>query len=150
MATEHRFSARLRWDKSAPGSEAGNHRVEFSGRPAIEVSAAPQYKGDASRLNPEELFVASLASCQMLTYLALARGSRLDVVSYEDEATATLAMADKRMRITGVLLRPRIMVAPGGDVAKATALVESAHRGCFIANSVACTVRCEPQIEIAQ
>jgi organic hydroperoxide reductase OsmC/OhrA len=104
-----------------------NHRLEFANRPAIEASGAPQYKGDATKLNPEELFVASLASCQMLTYLALAGRAGIDVLAYEDHAQGTLTIADKKMRVTQVALKPRITIAPGGDEAKARALVEAAH-----------------------
>jgi organic hydroperoxide reductase OsmC/OhrA len=91
-------------------------------------------------VNPEELFVASLASCQLLTYLALAARAGVQVLAYEDDARATLAITDKKMRITEVALRPRIRLAPGSDAEKARALVAAAHDGCFIANSVRCTV----------
>jgi organic hydroperoxide reductase OsmC/OhrA len=141
----HTYEARLEWHTGAEGVAAGNHRVEFAGRPAVEVSAAPQYRGDPTRPNPEELFVASLASCQLLTYLALARGAGVTVRRYEDHAVGTLAIADRKMRMMDVLLRPRITIA-GSDRDKARALVEKAHDGCFIANSVACAVRVEPEI----
>jgi len=125
---------------------SGNHRVEFAGREPVEVSAAPQYRGDPTKVNPEELFLASLASCQMLTYLALATRAGIDVLAYEDDAEAALALAERRMRVTEVVLRPRITVGAATDEAKARALVESAHDGCFIANSVACDVRVEAEI----
>jgi organic hydroperoxide reductase OsmC/OhrA len=146
MATQHSFRARLVWSKGGQGSDLGNHHVEFGGRQALQVSAAPQYRGDPSKLNPEELFLASLASCQMLTYLTLAARAGIDVLAYEDGAEATLAIADRKMRITEVVLRPRITVGSASDEAKARALVDSAHDGCFIANSVACPVRAEPEI----
>lgn len=146
MAISHQFAAQLEWHKGDAGAAAMNHSLSFAGRPSIEVSAAPQYKGDPSRLNPEELLLASLASCQMLTYVVLAGRAGIDVLSYADDAQATLAIADRKMRVTEVLLRPRITLAPGQDVERARALVESAHDGCFIANSVACAVRIEPEI----
>jgi len=146
MATKHSFSARLVWKKGGEGGNTNNHRVEFENRLPLEVSAAPQYRGDPTKLNPEELFLASLASCQMLTYVALAARAGIDVISYEDRPEATLAMADRRMRVTEVLLRPMITIGAGSDEAKARALVESAHQGCFIANSVACAVRAEAEI----
>ncbi len=146
MATAHEFTAHLEWRKGAGDLAWGNHRMSFAGRPSIEVSAAPQYRGDPARLNPEELFLASLASCQMLTYVSLAGRAGLEVLAYEDTPRATLAIADRKMRITEVLLRPRITLAAGQDQEKARALVESAHGGCFIANSVSCAVRLEPEI----
>jgi organic hydroperoxide reductase OsmC/OhrA len=145
MATHH-FEARLVWRAGAQGPASGTHRVEISGKPELEVSAAPQYRGDPSRHNPEELFVAALASCQLLTYLALAARGGVGLVAYEDRATGTLAIADRKMRMTEVVLRPRITLAPGADASRARALVDSAHDGCFIANSVSCAVRVEPEI----
>ena len=146
MATKHEFHAHLTWKKGGEGVEVGNHRVEFERRPAVEVSAAAQYRGDPSKLNPEELFLASLASCQMLTYLALASRAGVDVLAYEDGADATLAIADRKMRVTEVVLRPRITISGSAEEAKARSLVEAAHDGCFIANSVACAVRTEAEI----
>jgi organic hydroperoxide reductase OsmC/OhrA len=146
MATKHAFHAHLTWKNGGEGVAAWNHRVEFAGRPEVEVSAAPQYRGDPSKLNPEELFLASLASCQMLTYLALASRAGIAVLAYEDGADATVAIADRKMRVTEVVLRPRITISGSADETKARSLVEAAHDGCFIANSVACTVRTEAEI----
>jgi organic hydroperoxide reductase OsmC/OhrA len=147
MATHH-FEAQVSWRAGGEGVTASTHRVQFAGRPPLEIAPAPQYRGDPSRLNPEELFVAALTSCQLLTYLALAPRAGITVLAYEDRPLGTLAVADKKMRMTDVLLRPRITVAPGTDEAKALALVESAHEACFIANSVACPVRLEPEIVV--
>ena len=146
MATKHSFHSRLAWKKGQEGVAAGNHRIELENRAPLEVSAAPQYRGDPTKLNPEELFLASLSSCQMLTYIALAARAGVDVIAYEDDAEATLTMAERRMRITEVALRPRITISASSDEAKARALVESAHEGCFIANSVACAVSAEAEI----
>ncbi len=148
MADSHEFEAKLIWEKGATGERRGNHTVCFEGRPDLEVSAAPQYEGDPSCLNPEELFLASLASCQMLTYVTLAANSGVDVLSYGDRATATLAIADRRMRITSVVLRPRIRLASNADPERARRLVDRAHRGCFIANSVGCEIVLEPEISV--
>ena len=144
----HTYEARLMWRAVGEGVAAGNHFIHFEGRPAVEVSAAPEYRGDPTRLNPEELFVGALASCQLLTYLALARGAGVTVRRYEDRAVGTLAIADRKMRMTEVLLRPRITVAAGSDEGTARGLVGKAHDGCFIANSVACAVRIEPEIVV--
>ena len=145
----HQFNAHTQGRKGGEGAAAFNHTVTFDGRPPIAVSAAPQYKGDPAKTNPEELFLASLATCQLLSYVALAARAGVDVVAYDDDAQATLAIADKKMRVTEVVLRPRITLAAGADTAKARALVDTAHQACFIANSVACAVRVEPELTTA-
>jgi organic hydroperoxide reductase OsmC/OhrA len=144
MTTTHQFEALVSWP--VRGEATGTHRVEIPGKPVLEVAAAPQYRGDPSRHNPEELFMAALASCQLLTYLALAGRAGIRTLGYDDRATGTLAVADRKMRMTEVVLRPRIRVAPGTDAAKVRALVAAAHEGCFIANSVSSAVRVEPDV----
>jgi len=146
MAPAHHFESHLTWQAGQTGVATGNHRIEFAGRPPLEASGAPQYRGDPSRHSPEDFFVAALSSCQMLTYLALAGRAGITVERYEDRAIGTLAIADKKMRMTEVVLHPVITLAAGADVAKARSLVDTAHEGCFIANSVACAVRVEPEI----
>ena len=145
----HEFTAEVSWHEGGGLPAAGIHRVTLPNRPPFEVSAAPQYRGDPSKPNPEELFLTSLASCQLLSFLALAGRGGLSVTAYDDHPTATLAIADRKMRVTQVVLRPRITLAPGGDAAKARTVVDQAHEACFIANSVACAVRVEPEIVVA-
>ena len=142
----HHFEGRVTWTAGADGAAAGNHRVEFAGRPALELSGAPQYRGDGTKLNPEELLTASLASCQLLSYLALAPRTGVRVLAYEDRPIATLAIADKKMRVTEIVLRPRITIAADADAAAARTLVDRAHDVCFIGNSISCAVRIEPEI----
>jgi organic hydroperoxide reductase OsmC/OhrA len=108
-----------------------------SGR-AIEASAAPAYKGKSEFVDPEEALVASIASCHMLTFLALAAGRKLTIESYEDDAVGLLEKnADGRLAITRVTLRPKISFAePAPDAETVQDLHHKAHEQCFIANSV--------------
>ena len=71
------------------------------------------------------------------------------MVAYEDRAIGTMAVKDGKLRFTDVLLEPRVTVAPGTDLEKATALHERAHADCYIANSVNFPVRHQPTIVVA-
>lgn len=146
MATTQTFEGRVEWRAGGEGAALTNHTVTFDGRPPLAVSAAPEYAGDPSRLNPEELMTAAVASCLMLTFLAIVRRRALDVRAWDDTPAGTLAMADKKMRITEVRLRPRITVGPDVDETLIGPLVEAAHRGCFVSNSVSCAVVIEPTV----
>ena len=115
----------------------------------LPMSSAPGFRGDPSRVNPEQLFVASLSACQALTYLFLAARNQIAIVQYSDDAQGWLELVDGKMRMSRVLLRPRITLEPGADEATARQLVERAHANCFIANSVATTVAIEPALEFA-
>jgi acyl carrier protein len=145
----HRFDCALRWERGGEGAAAVNHTVAFPNRPPLAMSAPPAFRGDASRISPEELFVASVASCQLLTYLALAARAGLAIERYEDRPSGTLAMADRRMRMTEICLRPRITLGAGGDAAKARSLVAAAHDACFVASSITTEVRIEPEVVVA-
>jgi organic hydroperoxide reductase OsmC/OhrA len=110
----------------------------------LPMSSAPGYRGDPSRVNPEQLFVASLSACQALTYLFLAAKSGVPVVAYSDDAEGRLGLADGKIRMSRVMLRPHIVLEPGANETRARALVAKAHEGCFIANSVSTPVDIEP------
>ena len=110
----------------------------------LPMSSAPDYRGDASRANPEQLFVAALSACQALTYLFLAAKNGIGVIGYTDDAEGRLGPVDGRVRMSHVTLRPRIVLEAGANEARARELVTKAHEGCFIANSVATPVDIVP------
>ncbi|UCM88482.1 OsmC family protein [Streptomyces marincola] len=126
-------------DTSAPGKAT-----------RLPASADPFFLGDAERWNPEDLLVAALAQCHMLSYLAACSLKKVVVTAYEDTARGTMAeAAGVGGGFTGVVLRPVVTVADASMVEAATALHEDAHRKCFIANSVNFPVRHEPEIRVA-
>jgi organic hydroperoxide reductase OsmC/OhrA len=141
------FHCQLTWTGAAAGptksydAYSRDFRIDVEGKPPLQGSAAEVYRGDPSRLNPEDLLVASLSSCHFLSYLAVCARAGVEVVDYQDAAEGTLQIQDGAMRFTEVVLRPQVVVAAGTDVAKAEALHEDAHHGCFIANSVNFPVR---------
>lgn len=125
-----------------------DHDWSFDGGTTVRASAAPEYKGSAARVNPEEAFVASLSSCHMLTFLAVAARRRYVVERYRDEAVGVLDKnAEGRMAVTRATLRPKVEFSgdriPTAEELKA--LHESAHHHCFIANSVKTEITVEPQ-----
>lgn len=143
------FVSHLEWSGAAKGAtlDATTFSRDLDvaiGPIAVPMSAAPGFRGDAARANPEQLFVASLSACQALTYLFLAARHGVTVVGYSDAAEGRLGLTDGRMRVSRVLLRPRITLADPSFEAKARALVEQAHAECFIANSTTTPVHIEP------
>ena len=86
-----------------------SHSWKFEGGTLIKASAAPDYLGRSELVNPEEAFAASLASCHMLTFLAIASIKKYTVTMYEDNAVAILGKNEKlKMAVTTVYLRPNI------------------------------------------
>lgn len=122
-------------------------RAEVAGKPALAGSADPAFRGDARRHNPEELLVAALASCHMLSYLALCARRGVRVLSYEDDAEGRLVLAaGGGGRFEEVVLHPRVVVDEGADAALAVRLHERAHAACFIASSCSFPVACRPEV----
>src|SRR5260221_3418498 len=117
-------------------SYSREYLVEIAGKAPLHGSADATFRGDPALHNPEDLLVVSLATCHMLSYLADCARAGIKVVSYEDKATGTMAMKDKRMRFTCVSLHPRVTITEDGDIARATLLHDQAYEECFIANSV--------------
>jgi len=104
-------------------------------------------KGDPAVLNPEQLLLMAASSCQMLWFLHLAAKARVDVVAYEDEAEALMPEDEEPVRITDIMLRPRITVNGDCTEERVRKLVDQAHGYCFIANSLNSTMRIEPTVD---
>ena len=114
----------------------------------MTASAAPAYLGDPKQVDPEEAFVASLSSCHMLTFLAIACKQKFVMDDYVDEAVGHMEKnAEGKMAITKVTLKPKITFS--GDkrptAEELDKMHHAAHDNCFIANSVTTEVTVEKQ-----
>lgn len=128
-------------------SYSRNHTVTFSNGVELQASAAADYQGDPTRVDPEAMFVGSLANCHMLTFLAIAAKKRLTVTQYTDHASGELGKNEAgSMAMTRVTLRPSVQFASDKqpDTDALTAMHEAAHKHCFIANSVTAEIAIEP------
>ena len=139
------FKLTVNW-QSSPSEEGEfnrDHEVKFGTGQSIQASSAPEYKGNADKVNPEESLLAALSSCHMLTFLAIAHLKRLPVASYVDNATADLGKNEAgKVAVVKMTLAPKVTFAQGVDVDEETLakIHEKAHTNCFIANSLACEV----------
>ena len=146
----HRYEARTRWTGSTGGGwEAYDRAHEVTAPPAEQrlTVTTGEAHGDPSMLNPEQLVVAAASSCQLLWFLHLAAKARVDVLEYHDHAVGVMPSDDPPLRLTEIVLRPRIVVAPGPSEERIEKLCDLAHRECYIANSLRGEVRVEPEVE---
>lgn len=156
MSRTHDYAVHLTWTGARNGptrdyaSYSRTYALAIAGKPTLEASADPQFRGDPALHNPEDLLVGSLAGCHMLTYLALCVRAKIAVIAYEDAASGTMMLTGGGGHFTEVVLRPRVTVAAGTDVDKALALHEAAHHDCFIAASVNFPVRHEAEVVAAE
>jgi organic hydroperoxide reductase OsmC/OhrA len=143
----HSYPLTLTWTGNTLDATYGrNATVSTAGKHPLSVSSAPEYAGDPSRWNPEDLLGTALATCHMLTFLALCAKAKVSVMGYEDHAEAVLDTVDKVTRVTQVHLRPIIRVPRGTSMAKVVELFEKAHKYCFVANSVTCKAVMAPRV----
>ena len=145
------YKAHIHWKNNGPDfvyeTFDRTHLIKFPGGIELKGSSAPEFAGKKELANPEEMLAAKLASCHMLTFLAVSAKSRLHLESYEDEPVATLDKnADGKMAVTSIRLNPKAKFkgeAPSPE--KIQELHAKAHRNCFIANSLACKMAIEPR-----
>jgi organic hydroperoxide reductase OsmC/OhrA len=150
----HTYRTQLTWEGStAVGYDHYEraHRVVMP--PAdgdLVLSSDPAFLGDARLANPEVLLLAAASSCQLLSFLAIAARSRIDVLAYSDEADAVMPEEERPMWIARIVLRPRIVVAEGTPIERVERLVRKAHDECFIANSLKTEMALEPEIQVVR
>ena len=135
-------TAKLAWRRRTPGfgyeEYDRRHSWSFDSGIELKASASPEFRGSPDCVDPEEALVAALASCHMLTFLAIASRKRLVVDAYEDEAVGWLEKnAEGKLAVTRVSLRPKIKFAGEPPAPEELAkLHELSHQQCFLANSV--------------
>jgi organic hydroperoxide reductase OsmC/OhrA len=151
MSHVHTYSTRLEWSGSTGAGYDGYDRAHLLSAPPAEqelrMASDPAFRGDARRLNPEQLVVAAASSCQLLEFLTLAAKARVDVLEYSDAAEGTMDESDEPARIQRIVLRPRIRVAEGPSVERVRRLVQLAHEHCYVANSLRSEIVVEAVIE---
>ena len=154
MSKSHRYATTLTWTGNT-GEGTASYRayerayeVAAEGKPALLGSSDPSFRGDAGRWNPEELLLAALSQCHLLSYLHVATLHGIVVEEYVDAATGTMEQtANGGGHFTSATLRPVVTIS-AGDPAVALAIHLEASEKCFIAASVNFPVGHEPQVVV--
>lgn len=155
MGREHHYETTIEWLGNR-GTGTSGYRdygrellLTAEGKHEIEASADRTFHGDADRWNPEELLLAALSQCHMLSYLHVAVLHDVVVTAYTDTAAGTMEQTeDGGGRFTSVTLRPVVTVTSADMVEVARLAHREASEKCFIANSVNFPVHHEPTIVV--
>jgi organic hydroperoxide reductase OsmC/OhrA len=151
MAQTHRYETSLRWTGSTGVGWDGYDRTHSGAAPGVAQEVAittGEAQGDPTILNPELLLVMAASSCQMLWFLDVASRARVDVIEYRDDAVALMPVDEEPVRVTEIELRPHIVVAGEVSEERVRKLVDTAHRRCFIANSLNSDMTINPTVEV--
>lgn len=139
------YETEIEWKKAREGQIKGAHL------PALSVGAPPEFQGREGVWSPEHLFVASLNSCYMLTFLAIAEFSKIPVVSFSSTAKGTLEkVKNGSYQITEIVLKPRVVIASADDLPRIGRIMEKAKENCFVSNSIKSTIKIEPEVSHQQ
>jgi len=156
MNVDHHYALTVEWTGNRGTGTSGyrdygrDHIVRAEGNPPIEGSSDRAFFGDPERWNPEELLLAALSQCHMLSYLHVAQRNGIVVTGYRDSATGTMASAsDGSGHFTSVTLRPEVTITDSAQIELAQSLHDEAERLCFIAASVNFPVGHEPVTGVA-
>jgi organic hydroperoxide reductase OsmC/OhrA len=152
MSPQHTYTVDVTWTGAGETGTSSylaysrDHEVRIGPKPVILGSSEPAFRGDPSRINPEELFVAALAQCHMLWFLHLAAQADVVITGYEDHAVGTLGIeAAGNGHFTEIVLRPRVKV---DGAAVNDELLARLHRGahdyCTIARAINVPVHIRP------
>lgn len=147
---EHVYRVQVQWNADRRGTMCSPElSAPALGGGCLEVATPPEFpKGIAGIWSPEHLFTASVASCLMTTFLAVAENSKLDFTSFLCEAEGKLAQVDGKFLMTEVLLKPTVTIPQEKDQERALRVLQKSEAACLISNSVKSTVTMVPKVEV--
>jgi organic hydroperoxide reductase OsmC/OhrA len=137
------YSNNLVWHTARRG------RTSAPDKPDIEIGSPPEFKGEAGVWAPEEMLVAALNACMMLTFVSFAQSRRLEFVAYESAAEGLLANVDGKYRIVEVSVRPTVVLRSKADIAAARTIMAEVKENCFISNSITADVKLTPHFQLS-
>ena len=157
MKRNHKYKVTMQWTGNRGTGTLSytgygrEHSILSENKQEIFCSSDPAFRGDKTKYNPEELFVASISSCHMLWYLHLCADNGIVVIDYKDNPIGNLEeVSDGSGHFTNITLYPVVTVKDNSMIEKANELHQKAHELCFIANSCNFDVNHEPTCMVAE
>ncbi|HEY5559338.1 MAG TPA: OsmC family protein [Steroidobacteraceae bacterium] len=138
-----------RYQVQASASPEGAVRLAGEGLPGLASMPPPEFDGPGGYWSPETLLLAAVVDCFVLTFRAIARGSRLEWRELSAGVEGLLERVDGNSRFTQFRTRARLVVPPGTDMARARTLMEKAEMGCLISNSLSASRHLECEVVAA-
>jgi organic hydroperoxide reductase OsmC/OhrA len=150
----HEYTAHLTWTGNTGTGTATyedyrrSYRIAIPGKPELQMSADATFRGDGGVHNPEDLFLAAISGCHMLSYLALCARRGVSVVAYEDHSSGILRLKGGGGAFERVTIAPVVTIADERQAALAAELHDRASECCFIASSCRVPIHHHPTIRV--
>lgn len=139
----------FRFESDVSWTQEKECTVCASDKPEIKLSSPPEFKGLAGVWTPEDMFVASVNVCTLMTFLAYAKHKNLDLAGYESSVEGVLEYSNGKYRFTEITVHPHVTVKTQEEVALAQKVLQDAHDNCLITNSIVAQVKIFPDCRVA-
>lgn len=136
----HRYSARI------AGGPDGYATLSSGGVPDLRTAPPLDFDGPGDAWSPEQLLLAAVEACFLLTFRSVAQASRLEFVSLSVEAEGVVDRVNGVTRFTEIVLRPRVALPAGADRVRVQRALEKAERACLVSSSIDTPIRLEPEL----
>ncbi len=115
-------------------------RVAITGTGDVAIAAPPVFGGPDGTTDPEELFVASVNTCIMMSFAHFAKKSQIAFASYESSATGLLEKDEGGFRFTKITVNATVTVPTGTNENVVHKTSEIAEKYCLVTRSLNCPV----------
>lgn len=142
MDNEYYYDVELKWDRDRKGTLRSSVLDQ-----TVEVATPPEFpNGMEGFWSPEHLFVASVSSCLMTTFLAIAENSRLEFTDFDVNGTGKLEKVDGKLMVSEITLNARVEIPDEKDRKLAERILHKAESACLISNSIISKMIFNPKI----
>ncbi|MBK8955026.1 MAG: OsmC family protein [Saprospiraceae bacterium] len=142
MEDSHFYNVDIKWNHLRLGTLSSTELND-----SLEVATPPPFPGGMEKIwSPEHLLVASVSSCLMTTFLAIAENSKLEFTNFECKASGKLEKIEGKFVISEIVLKPVITISNEKDREKAERIIHKSESVCLISNSIKSTIILDAQI----
>ena len=138
------YRTKIRWVNAKKGL------LSSSSKPDIEIATPPEFRGHAGIWTPEDLFIASVNSCIMTTFLYYVEKENVEFLSYESEAEGILKRVENQLMFSHIMVWPKMVIALNAQKEKAEELMKRSENSCLISNSIKSKIEVIPEITIGE
>ena len=136
----HRYQTRI------AGGPQGHATLSSGGVPDLPTDAPLDFDGPGDAWSPEQLLIAAVEACFLLTFRAIARASKIEFVSLSVDGEGVVDREEGFTRFTEIVLRPRVTLPAGADWTRVRRALERAEHTCLVSASLRTPIRLEPEI----